>query len=200
MYPTKKSCHLEVIGSTNSGKSFYILNLLKTHFKNVFNEIVIFCPTVFVNKTYLNSKFIWQDDNVFIVNPQDKLNECLEYYFNLFKSPETNTLFIIDDCSAEKSIVKKRQTLSKLAFSGRHHNISVWLLTQKLHSINKDFRENCRWCVVFWTKDRDSFQDCLRENDIVPHEEINKIKETLKSKKHSKLVLILEQPTSYFIE
>ena len=200
MYPTDKTTHALFIGSTASGKSHYALQLLKTHFRRVFNDIVILCPTTYVNKTYLNCKFVWNDDHVFIVNPENRLDECLDYYFNKFKEPSSHTLFLIDDCSADKGIVKKRQTLSKLAFSGRHHNISIWLLTQKLHSVSKDYRENIRWCVVFYTKDRDSFDDCLRENDVVPREKINDIKSTLKEKKYSKLVLILEQPTCYFID
>ena len=41
------------------------------------------------------------------------------------------TLFIIDDCSATKALTKKRDMLSKLAFSGHHADKSVWVLTQK---------------------------------------------------------------------
>ena len=41
------------------------------------------------------------------------------------------TLFIIDDCSAEGEINKKRDALSELAFSSRHRNHSLWVLTEK---------------------------------------------------------------------
>ena len=48
------------------------------------------------------------------------------------------TLFIIDDCSAEGEINKKRDALSELAFSGRHRNHYLWPLTQKYKcEINK---------------------------------------------------------------
>ena len=47
-------------------------------------------------------------------------------------------------------------------------NQSLWVLTQKYNSISKDVREQHKWLCLFFTKDRDSFEDCLRENDVVP--------------------------------
>ena len=79
-----------------------------------------------------------------------------------------HTLFIIDDCSAEGEINKKQDALSELAFSGRHRNHSLWVLTQKYNSVSKDVREQIKWLCLFFTKDRDSFEDCLRENDVIP--------------------------------
>ena len=29
-------------------------------------------------------------------------------------------------------------------------------------------REQIKWFCLFFTKDRDSFEDCLRENDVIP--------------------------------
>ena len=29
-------------------------------------------------------------------------------------------------------------------------------------------REQIKWSCLFFTKDRDSFEDCLRENDVIP--------------------------------
>ena len=40
-------------------------------------------------------------------------------------------------------------------------------LTQKYNSISKDVREQIQWLCLFFTKDRDNFEDCLRENDVV---------------------------------
>ena len=84
-------------------------------------------------------------------------------FTNTFKGYET--LFIIDDSSAESEINKKRDALSELAFSGRHKKHSLWVLTQKYNSISKDVREQLKWLCLFFTKDRDSSEDCLREND-----------------------------------
>ena len=75
---------------------------------------------------------------------------------------------MIDDCSAEGEINKKRDVLSELTFSGRHRNHSLWVLTQKYNPVSKNIREQMRWLCLFFTKHRDSFEDCLRENDIIP--------------------------------
>ena len=78
-------------------------------------------------------------------------------------------MFIVGDCSAEGEINKKRDASSELAFSGRHRNHSLWVLTKKYNSVSKDVREQIKWLCLFFTKDRDSFfQDCLRENDGIP--------------------------------
>ena len=111
------------------------------------------------NKTYLSRKWIFDDKNVFIVcDFEGKLNEWMKLFENALKGHQT--LFIIDDCSAEGGINKKRDALSELAFSGCQ--------TQKYNSVSKDIREQIKWLCLFFMKDRDSFEDCLRENDVIP--------------------------------
>ena len=47
----------------------------------------------------------------------------------------TNTLIILDDCSASKDVKGHTGELVNLSFSARHISISVWVLTQKYTSI-----------------------------------------------------------------
>lgn len=193
--PKDPHCSL-ICGATGCGKTRYVLDLLQTVYINHFEHIVIFCPTIKHNRTYKERKFIWSDQNIFIVNPSDRLNVCLEHYFDLFQN--TPTLFIIDDCAAERDIVRKKSALAKLAFSGRHALISVWILTQKYNAVLKDFREQLKTITLFYSKDRDSFEECLRENDVIENkQERERIKNNLKSSKHSKLVLKTDQPVQY---
>ena len=104
------------------------------------------------------------DKNVIIVcDIEGRLNEWIKLFKNALKGYET--LFIIDDCSGEGEINKKRDALLELAFSSRH---SLWVLTQKYNSVSKDVREQIKWLCLFFTKDWDSFKDCLRENDVIP--------------------------------
>ena len=154
------------VGVTACGKTEFLLRLLETVYKNHFEFIVILCPTILDNKTYLSRKWIFDDKNVFIVcDIEGKLNEWIKLFKNALKGHQT--LFIIDDCSAEGKINRKRDALSELAFSGRHRNHSLWVLTQKYNSVTKDVREQIKWLYLFLTKDRDSFEDCLRENDVI---------------------------------
>ena len=97
---------------------------------------------------------------------EGKLNEWIKFFKNTLKG--YYTLFIIDDCSAEGEIIKKRDALSELAFSDQQRNHSLWVLIQKYNSVSKDVREQIKWLCLFFTKDWDSFEDCLRENDVIP--------------------------------
>ena len=107
-------------------------------------------------------------------------------------------MHIIDDCSATKEITKKKDMLSQIAFSGRHAEQSVWVISQRYISVLKDLREQAKWVCMFYTKDRDSFEHCLREN-VVPADERQKIKKELSKVKHRKLILKTDQPTGYWL-
>jgi len=192
-----KDPHCAIIcGQTGCGKTIFILDLLESIYFNVFERIVIFCTTLKYNKSYKERRWVWTDDNVYLVDPSGRLNECLEYFYQLFEG--TKTLFIIDDCSAEQEMIKKRKTLSKLAFSGRHAGISVWLLTQKYNSVLKDVREQSKFIALFFCKDKSCFEVCLEENDVIEsNEEKIKIKKMLRKKKFCKVILKTDIPTKY---
>ena len=128
------------VGVTAFSKTKFLLKLLETVYKNHFEFIVILCPTISYNKTYLSRKWIFDNKNIFIVHDvEGKLNEWIRLFKGTLKGHQT--LFIINDCSAEGEINKKRDALSELAFSSRHRNHSLWVLTQKYNSVSKDVRE-----------------------------------------------------------
>ena len=127
---------------------------------------------------------------------KDSKNCCVIFFDKFAGRP---TLYIIDDCCATKELTKKKDMLSQLAFSGRHAEQSVWVISQRYISVLKDLREQAKWVCMFYTKDRDSFEYCLRENDVVPLEEKQKIKEELSKVKHRKLILKTDQPTGYWL-
>ena len=193
--PKEPHCCL-IVGQTGCGKTVFTLDLLETVYYNFFEHIVIFCTTLKYNKSYRNRNFIWKDSEVYLVDPSDKLDQCLEHFYKLFEG--TQTLFILDDVAAESEMCRKRKMLSKLAFSGRHANVSVFLLTQKYNSVLKDFREQAKVVVLFHCKDRKSFDECLIENDVIEDKgERKKIKTQLREKKHNKLVLKTFIPSKY---
>ena len=72
------------------------------------------CPTILDNnKTYLFRKWIFDDKIVFIVcDVEEKLSEWIKLLRNTLKFHQT--LFIIDDCSAEGEINKKEMHYQKL--------------------------------------------------------------------------------------
>jgi hypothetical protein len=192
-----KDPHAAVIcGQTGCGKTVFVLDLLEGVYLAVFKHIVILCPTIQYNKTYQDRPWVWKDQEVYIVDPGERLHDYLRAFYSIFAGEDT--LYIIDDCAASRALTKKKDTLSELAFSGRHASQSVWVLTQKYNSVLKDLREQTRWVAIFHCKDRDSFEDCLRENDVVPTKDERLALRTLLSRsKYAKLVLKTDQPTAY---
>ena len=154
-----------VCGQTGCRKTVFILDLLEGAYRGFFRHIVVLCPTIEHNKTYQQCPWLWTDPEVYVLDPGERLHDYLQAFYLVFKGEPT--LFIIDDCSATKALTQKKDTLSELAFSGRHADLSVWVLTQKYNSVLKDLREQTRWVALFYCKDHDSFEECLRENDII---------------------------------
>jgi len=193
-----------ISGMTNSGKTHYLLDLLESDYKHKFDYIFIVCPTFHYNKTY-ERKFIYNDQDVIPLIVGNKLNDVLEELFKRYslashKFADEQTLIIIDDCANLYDAKLKATALTKLAFHGRHANISVWILTQKYNAIVKDFRENISVLVLFYDKNKESREAAFKENDIgLSSDEKDKIVKELKSRKGAKVVLRLVQPFEFYI-
>jgi len=188
-----------ITGMTNSGKTHFILDLLEKEYRHKFHHIVIVCPTFEYNTTY-NRKFIFSDLDVIPIVIENKLDEVLEKIYNIYKDPNEQTLIIIDDCANLQDAKQKATALTKLAFHGRHANISTWILTQKYNAIVKDFRQNIMMLILFYDKDKESREAAFKENDIgLSSEEKDKIVKTLKSHKRTKVILKLVQPFEFLV-
>jgi len=186
-----------ICGITNCGKTHFALDLIEKYYLLHFENIVIFCPTYFNNTTY-NRKWIYNDKNVYIINPgavETDLDVVLKFATMTFS--RSKTLLIIDDCANLRDTTKKVSELCRLAMSGRHDNLTVWVLVQKYNSVVKDFRENIRFLVVFFNKDEMALKDALEENNIIPKEHRQHYLDLLKKDKGSKLILRLEHPFGF---
>ena len=193
-----KGAHSAIVcGQTGCGKTVFILSLLEEGlYRGFFRHIVVLCPTIEHNKTYKQCPWLWTDPVVYGLDPGERLHDYLRAFYLVFKGEPT--LFIIDDCSATKALTKKKDMLSELAFSGRHANISVWVLAQKYNS--PEGRASRRAGSHFHCKDRDSFQDCLRENDVIStREQRALVRQQLAERKHAKLLLKTDQPAAYIV-
>ena len=59
-------------------------------------------------------------------------------------------------------------------------------------------RISAKWLAIAHCTDRDSFEDCLREKDVIPtREERAVVRHLLAGTKHSMLMLKTDQPASY---
>ena len=79
-----KEPHRAIIsGKTNTSKTKLALDLIETEYKNYFDFIVIICPTIMLNETYLERSWIWTNDDIFVI-PSNNVLPNLENYSNKF--------------------------------------------------------------------------------------------------------------------
>ena len=191
----KEPCTAIFSGPTKCGKTQKVLDLIENEYKHYFENIVVLCPTLKWNDTYLNHRCLWQDDYVFLIDPEDRLYYWIEKFYSIFAGNET--LFIIDDCISDKDFGKRRTPLLKLATAGRHRKYSLWLLTQVYTAIPKYIRRQCKMLFTWYPKERSDMKLIDEETNLI--DDWSKIKEQLKQSKHASLYIRLEHPMEFKI-
>ena len=195
----KTPFHCIITGPTNCGKTRFLVDQLRGPFRYVFEYIVLICPTFFHNKTYRG--FARGDPRFFVFCPNDleEVEELLQACRTLFSG--TNTLIILDDCAVSKELKKRSNEFIRLAFSGRHEGISVWVLTQQLTSISKPFRDNVACIVAFhnpsYLSTRVMFED---HGSGIDADTRTALINALKSNEYSRLCISLRHPFDWYLE
>ena len=179
-------------GPTSCGKTQRVLDLIEKEYKHHFENIVILCPTIRWNQTYLERSWVWNDDYVFLFEPKLNLFEHVAFLSKLFSGEET--LFIVDDMIADETLDKKRQPLLELAISGRHKMHSLWLLTQSYTAIPKNLRRQKKQLFVWFPSEKSDMKMVDEETNLMNFEDLNKVKEQLKREKHACLHVRLKHP------
>ena len=188
-------CTAVFSGMTGCGKTERVLRLLQSEYLNHFDYIVILCPTLRWNKTYLNCEPLWKDDDVFLIDPEDQLLSYIEKFSKLLAGDLA--LFIIDDCIADEQLDKRRQPLLDLAVSGRHRQHSLWLLTQSYTAIPKNLRRQCKMLFIWYPKERSDMRQIDEETNLI--DDWKPVIEDLKKTKHACLYIRVEHPPSFMV-
>ena len=113
-----------ITGSTNCGKTRFLIEKLRGPYREKFEYIVLICPTFTINKTYEN--FAKGDKNFFVCMPdasnQEEINEALDCCKTLFSG--FNTLIILDDCAVSQDL-KKRSNKFKIKCISSYSAIEI---------------------------------------------------------------------------
>jgi Cdc6-like AAA superfamily ATPase len=185
-----------LVGMTGSGKTQFLLDMLETEYNRVFDYIVIVCPTINWNTTYLNWSHLNDHGVIKIPCSQEMINHVLQAVSTIFRG--TNTLIIVDDCASSQAVKKRVSELVRLAFSARHYNLSVIVLTQELSSVAKPFRENISRLVTFYNPSRKDMKVITDDYlNGVPQETITEIIKILRGEKFTALDILLVHPYTY---
>ena len=144
-----------IIGPSGCGKTHLLLNtILETEYRQHFDYIIILAPTLYINKTYMNWKYVSDKDVILVETKPEYLDVLLQYIIKMYTG--VKTAIIVDDMSNSTEQHANNSNLSYLAYSGRHHNISLFIVSQKLNSISTGVRQNCTRLIFFKTHNRQS--------------------------------------------
>ena len=114
-------------------------------------------PDIFGKQTYQGWKYL-KDRDVFAVPcDHDYVETALETIVRFAKG--TKGLIVLADCASSKTVKKRTSELVKLAFHGRHIELSTIVITQQLTSIAKPYRMNVSKAVFFYTARKDDRRD-----------------------------------------
>jgi Cdc6-like AAA superfamily ATPase len=185
-----------IVGMTGSGKTQFLLDMLETEYNRVFDYIIIVCPTMEWNTTYINWSHLSDHGVIQIPCSQEMINHVLKAVSTIFRG--TNTLIIVDDCAASQAVKKRVSELVRLAFSARHYSLSVIVLTQQLSSVAKPFRENISRLVTFYNPSRKDIKVITDDYlNGVPREKIEEITKILRDEKFTALDILHVHPYTY---
>ena len=179
-------------GPTGCGKTQRVLDLIETEYNQHFENVIILCPTLRWNKTYLERGYIWKDDDVYPIEPKGNLFELIEKLSLRFSGEET--LFVVDDVIADETLDKRRNPLLELAISGRHRKQSLWILTQSYTALPKNLRRQKKQLFAWYPSEKSDLKTIDEETNLMNSDDLLKIKERLKIKKHACLYVRLEHP------
>ena len=186
-------------GPTDCGKTKLVLDLVEKEYKDHFENIIILCPTLRWNETYLERSWVWKDDYVFCIDlNKGSLIQYIKTLSNLL-AKETS-LFIIDDCIADDALDKTRSELLALATSGRHKEHTLWFLTQCYTAIPKRIRRQKKQLFVWYPSEKSDLKLIDEETNIMTtSEQLAEANEVLKNSEHAVLYFRMKHPRGYHI-
>ena len=182
-------------GPTGVGKTHLVLDMIETQYNKHFDKIIILCPTIRWNKTYIGRSWVIKDENVWLVEPKDKLYDYIEKLSNL--EAGNAVLFIVDDIIADKNLDKRRQSLFDLSMSGRHKNHYLWLLTQSYTALPKNLRRQAKAIFTWYLKDYSGMKCIHKENYVLTDDELVVVSEILKQSEHACLYIRTKHPHGF---
>jgi hypothetical protein len=179
-----------IVGMTGSGKTQFLLDMLETEYNRVFDYIIIVCPTIEWNTTYINWSHLSDHGVIQIPCSQEMINHVLKAVSTIFRGRS----------HISQAVKKRVSELVRLAFSARHYNLSVIVLTQQLSSVAKPFRENISRLVTFYNPGRKDMKVITDDYlNGVPQEKIEEITKILRDEKFTALDILLIHPYTYTI-
>jgi hypothetical protein len=169
---------MAIVAPRKSGKTTLLINMLTRPdmFKNFFHIIHVWSPTLLLDAKWqkvtkhlppealhmhfsddeflmLMEEIADGDDAHIDPNQQKTRQEPKPQTETKKRKKKPNVLFVFDDSASEKGLFSRAFTspTTKAAFTSRHYNISIWLVSQSYKAISPGFRNNIFHWIIFDT-------------------------------------------------
>ncbi len=165
--PDPQKCfRLLIFSPSNSGKSNLIKNLITrpdfgyAHFYK--DNIFLFSPTIYIDP-------IWLNLDLPKTHLYDEWNEKLVENILAFASKHSGALLVLDDMITSSEAVngKRGNLLKKIFYQGRHHKVSIILVSQKLKDVPLGMRINATHVICFDLRNKLEEDSFLEENNYI---------------------------------
>ena len=161
----KLPCRSILVGSSSSGKGVLLQNLILDIYKDCFERVYIFSPSINVDhtwlpvKSYLDNKIKLSEDDLPLYYDHydaDSLERIITTQRKIIehqKSKNVKKLFSIkicvDDFADDPVFSRSSKLLHSLYTRGRHSQISTFIATQKFNALATILRVNADTLYVF---------------------------------------------------
>jgi hypothetical protein len=185
-------------GGCGSGKTTFVIQMIRGVFKNCFEEIILIIPEnsfdSFSEKDKLYFRKYLPEENIIHEFDTEVLNEV---YSKLEEnsSNKNNTLVIIDDWADRLKDKAIEKILSKIFLKNRHLRTSVMILTQNYFMIPKKIREISNNLIMFNTN-KSQNEKMFEEQFDLKHKQFDELMELLPTT-HDYLLLNLKYKKIY---
>ena len=145
-----------ITGPSCCGKTYILLHELpEKEYRMHFDFILIFSPNLLFNSIYTTWKYLDTDTDVIALHTRTgRLNTMLQHITYVYTA--SRTAVVIADMSDSNEQHNNHNALSHLGYSGRYHNFTLFILSQKVNWIATGLRGNTTRVMYFTTHNRRS--------------------------------------------
>jgi len=166
-----KSSTTLISGGTGSGKSTWVIQMLRGVFRKCFHDIILVIPEE-------SFRSIKERDNPFLKIDRDNIYHELnaDVLTEIYTKIEDNTaegyftLLIIDDFGADLKIKANELILNQMFLKQRHLRLTTFILTQNYFMTPKKMREIVTNLVMFNTNKSQNFKVFRELFDLKPEQ------------------------------
>ena len=169
-----------ICAPSGSGKTYLISNLILDMYRNCFQRVFIFSPSIHIDHTWEPvKKYIEQDmqvkhteeEPIYFSEPDfEALEKIIETQHKIVKYMKDKghkklyqILIVIDDHADDEKFSKRSKLLNQLYIRGRHFMISTITSTQKFRAIGNIIRINITELIVFRLRNQHDLDAFIEE-------------------------------------